>query len=335
MNRIGILGAGTWGIALSNVLCRAGYNVQVWSALAEEIDQLNVTRKNKNLPDLVLPEEISFIKSDEEICKDKDILIFAVPSVFMRSTVKRVKQYINDTQLIVSVAKGFETSTLDTMSDIIEDETGIDSDRVIALSGPTHAEEVAKNLPTTIVACCTNNDNARKVQDIFENTCIRAYTNSDVKGVELCGALKNVIAISVGISTGLGYGDNARAALITRGMVEIKRLGLKMGCREETFDGLAGIGDLIVTATSMHSRNNRCGILIGKGYKVEDAVKEVGMVVEGLNALPGAVKLAEKYNVEMPIVNALNNIVNYGKSAKEVVYDLMNRETKGESLFVR
>ena len=335
MSQIGILGAGTWGLALSNVLCKVGHDVQVWSALPEEIDQLNVTRKNKNLPELILPKEVSLIKSDEEICKDKDILIFAVPSVYMRSTVKRVKQFINDTQLIVSVAKGFETSTLDTMSDIIEDEAGINSDRVIALSGPTHAEEVAKELPTTIVACCTNNENATKVQDIFENTCIRAYTNSDVKGVELCGALKNVIAISVGISTGLGYGDNARAALITRGMVEIKRLGLKMGCREETFDGLAGIGDLIVTATSMHSRNNRCGILIGKGYKVDDAVKEVGMVVEGLNALPGAVKLAEKYNVEMPIVNALNDIVNNGKSAKEVVYDLMNRETKGESLFIR
>jgi glycerol-3-phosphate dehydrogenase (NAD(P)+) len=294
-----------------------------------------VTRTNRNLPDLVLPQEIIFTKEDDMICKDKDILIFAVPSVFMRSTVKRVKQYIGEDQLIVSVAKGFETSTLDTMSDIIEDEASVESDRVIALSGPTHAEEVAKDLPTTIVACCTNQENARKVQGIFENTCIRAYTNSDVKGVELCGALKNVIAISVGISTGLGYGDNARAALITRGMVEIKRLGLKMGCREETFDGLAGIGDLIVTATSMHSRNNRCGILIGKGYKVDDAVKEVGMVVEGLNALPGAVKLAEKYDVEMPIVNALNDIVNNDKSAKEVVFDLMNRETKGESLFHR
>ena len=200
----------------------------------------------------------------------------------------------------------------------------------MALSGPTHAEEVALDMPTTIVSACPDEAAAEYVQDVFSNTCMRVYTNADIKGVELSGALKNVIALGVGISTGLGYGDNARAALITRGIAEIARLGVAMGCNIHTFAGLAGIGDLIVTATSMHSRNNRAGILIGKGKSPEQAVKEVGMVVEGINALPAAMELAAKYNVEMPIVQTVNAIVKEGMSASDALRTLMDRNRKNE-----
>ena len=202
--------------------------------------------------------------------------------------------------------------------------------RLVALSGPTHAEEVAVDLPTTIVSASPDEEAARYVQEVFNNTCMRVYTNPDIKGVELSGAMKNVIALGVGISTGLGYGDNARAALITRGIAEIARLGVAMGCNVHTFAGLAGIGDLIVTATSMHSRNNRAGILIGKGKSPAEAVKEVGMVVEGMNALPAALELAEKYQVEMPIVQTVDAIVNHGMSAAEAVRALMDRGLKNE-----
>ena len=234
----------------------------------------------------------------------------------------------------MDVAKGIEPDTLYTMTEILADElsheNGPRAVRLVALSGPTHAEEVALDLPTTIVSASPDLEAAEVVQEVFSNTCMRVYTNSDIKGVELSGAMKNVIALGVGISTGLGYGDNARAALITRGIAEIARLGVAMGCNIHTFAGLAGIGDLIVTATSMHSRNNRAGILIGKGETPEHAVKEVGMVVEGMNALPAALELAERYQVEMPIVQTVNAIVNKGMSAAEAVKSLMERGLKNE-----
>ena len=260
--------------------------------------------------------------------------MFAVPSVFVRSTTAKARPYIREGQIIVDVAKGMEPGTLYTMTEVIADElkkeNGPKDVKLVALSGPTHAEEVALDLPTTIVSACEDEAAAELVQEIFSNTCMRVYTNPDVKGVELSGALKNVIALGVGISTGLGYGDNARAALITRGIAEIARLGVAMGCNIHTFAGLAGIGDLIVTATSMHSRNNRAGILIGKGESPEQAVKEVGMVVEGINALPAAMELAEKYQVEMPIVQTVNAIVKEGMSAGEALRSLMSRDRKNE-----
>ena len=266
---IGVLGAGTWGMALARMLCVSGHEVTVWSALPEEIDTLSTTRVHKNLPGMTIPQELGFTKSIEEVCTGKDIVMFAVPSVFVRSTAAKARPYLPDGQILVDVAKGVEPDTLLTMTEVLADELGKAGGpknfRLVALSGPTHAEEVAIDLPTTIVSASPDAEAAQLVQETFTSTCMRVYTNPDIKGVELSGAMKNVIALGVGISTGLGYGDNARAALITRGIAEIARLGVAMGCNVHTFAGLAGIGDLIVTATSMHSRNNRAGILIGKG----------------------------------------------------------------------
>ena len=332
--KIGVLGAGTWGTALARMLARNGCDVTMWSALPDELKAMSVTHAHPNLPGMCLPADMHYTADIEEICGDRDVLLFAVPSVFVRSTARKAAPHIPDGQLIVDVAKGVEEKTLMTMSEIIEQELAADGKHthcnVVALSGPTHAEEVAVDLPTTIVSASPDEEAARYVQEVFNNTCMRVYTNPDIKGVELSGAMKNVIALGVGISTGLGYGDNARAALITRGIAEIARLGVAMGCNVHTFAGLAGIGDLIVTATSMHSRNNRAGILIGKGKSPAEAVKEVGMVVEGMNALPAALELAEKYQVEMPIVQTVDAIVNHGMSAAEAVRALMDRGLKNE-----
>lgn len=326
---IGVLGAGTWGMALAKMLAVSGHTVQVWSAIEAEIDNLSATRVHPNLPGMTIPQELLFTKNIEEVCTDKDVLLFAVPSVFVRSTAAKARPFVKEGQIIVDVAKGMEPDTLFTMTEVLADELKKPV-RLVALSGPTHAEEVALDLPTTIVSASPDTEAAEFVQETFSNTCMRVYTNPDIKGVELSGAMKNVIALGVGISTGLGYGDNARAALITRGIAEIARLGVAMGCNIHTFAGLAGIGDLIVTATSMHSRNNRAGILIGKGESPEQAVKEVGMVVEGINALPGAMELARKYQVEMPIVQTVNAIVKEGMSASDALRILMDRNRKNE-----
>ena len=254
MERVGVLGAGTWGMALARVLANAGHAVTVWSALEKAVDEFSATRIHPNLPGMVIPDTIAFTKDIETVCKDQDYLLFAVPSVFVRGTAKKAAPYIPDGQIIIDVAKGIEADTLFTMTEIIADELKNPDVKLVALSGPTHAEEVAKDLPTTIVSACEDLVAAEFVQDVFFNTCMRVYTNEDVLGVELSGAMKNIIALASGIAVGLGYGDNIKAALITRGIVEMTRLGTAMGCRPETFGGLAGIGDLIVTATSVHSR---------------------------------------------------------------------------------
>ncbi len=326
--KIGVIGAGTWGIALTRMLSNAGHQMTVWSALPAEIDELDKARRQKNLPNMEIPAEVVFTKNLEEACKEKDILLFAVPSVFVRSTAKQTAAFVPDGQLVVDVAKGIEPDTLMTMSEVISSE--MPQAKVVALSGPTHAEEVARDLPTTIVAAHADLTVAEKVQEVFTNPVMRVYTNTDVKGVELCGALKNIIALAAGISAGLGYGDNTKAALITRGLAEIERLGVKMGCLSETFSGLAGMGDLIVTATSKHSRNNRCGYLIGQGYEPPEAAKQVGMVVEGINALPAAMGLAERYDVELPIITAVDAVINHGAEPKKAVHELMGRDSKTE-----
>ncbi len=330
MSKIGVLGAGTWGIALARMLCRNGHQVGVWSALEREVEEFSATRRHPNLPGMEIPAEIGFTKSIEEICKGQDVLLFAVPSPFVRSTARLAAPYIGDNQIIVDVAKGIESETLLTMTQVIAQEIQNPTVKLVALSGPTHAEEVAKDMPTTIVSACEDSFVAEQVQNIFWGTYMRVYTNEDVLGVELCGAMKNVIALVSGVAAGLGYGDNAKAAIITRGMAEISRLGMAMGCREQTFGGLAGIGDLIVTATSMHSRNNRCGMLIGQGVPVEEAIRQVGMVVEGINALPAAMALMEKYGVEMPIVEAAYKVVYQHISPAEMVRELMSRGKKPE-----
>lgn len=332
--KVGVIGAGTWGIALARMLTNSGHEVVVWSAIEREIDELSTARTHKNLPGMVIPEATVFTKELGDV-EDADIILMAVPSLYVRSTAARLAPFIKDGQIIVDVAKGIEKDTHFTMTEIIRDELSrhgcADRVKLVALSGPTHAEEVALDLPTTIVSASDDENAAKIVQDVFMNTCMRVYTHFDVLGVELCGAFKNIIALATGISAGLGFGDNTRAALITRGIAEIKRLGLKMGCNDQTFAGLAGIGDLIVTATSDHSRNNRCGKLIGKGYSPDDAIKEVGMVVEGINALPAAVSLAKKYGVEMPITECAYDVVFNGTEPRAAVLKLMTRDKKAES----
>ena len=330
MSKIGVLGAGTWGMALARMLCNNGHQVCVWSALSREVEEFSATRRHPNLPGMEIPKEILFTADIAEVCKEQDILLFAVPSPFVRSTARLAAPHVADNQIIVDVAKGIEADTLLTMTGIIAQEIANPTVKLVALSGPTHAEEVAKDLPTTIVSACEDAQVAELVQNVFWGTCMRVYTNEDVLGVELCGAVKNIIALASGVALGLGYGDNTKAALITRGMAEIARLGMAMGCREQTFGGLAGIGDLIVTATSVHSRNNRCGMLIGQGIAVDEAIKQVGMVVEGINALPATMKLAQKYDVEMPIVEAAYKVVMEGVSPADVVWQLMSRDKKPE-----
>ena len=327
--KIGVIGAGTWGMALARMLTNAGDDVQMWSALPEEIEEYSTTRRHRNLPNMIIPDEMQFTTDLEEACTDKDILLFAVPSVFVRQTARSAAPYIKDGQIIVDVAKGIEPETFMTMSEVIKDELKTDA-KVVALSGPTHAEEVARDLPSTIVSACEDIEVAEKVQSIFMTPVMRVYTNTDVKGVEICAALKNIIALASGISAGLGYGDNAKAALITRGLAEMRRLGTHLGCLDDTFSGLAGMGDLIVTATSVHSRNNKCGYLIGQGYSTKDAVKQVGMVVEGINAIPAAMAMSKQYNVEMPIVTAVDAVINHGADPGETVTKLMGREKKTE-----
>ena len=334
MSCIGILGAGTFGMALGRMLYNSGHTVTVWSALPQEIEALRATHTHPYLPDTVIPEGIRLTTEDADVCRGQDILLFAVPSLYVRQTAARMRPHIPDGQVIVDVAKGIEADTLYTMSQVIRDEVQRDGAhphiRLVALSGPTHAEEVARDLPTTIVSACDDLAVAEMVQDIFSNTCMRVYTNEDVHGVELCGAMKNIIALAAGISAGLGYGDNAKAALITRGMAEITRLGIAMGCSEQTFRGLAGIGDLIVTATSTHSRNNRAGVLIGQGYTPEEATRTVGMVVEGIHALPAAMKLAKRYGVEMPLITAIDRVITHGDDPADTVHRLMSRQKISE-----
>lgn len=325
MNSIGILGSGSWGMTIARTLALTGHDVEVWSISGVEIDELDSTRRHKFLPNMVIPDVVKFTKSIEKITSNKDILICALPSIYIRSTMKIAREYINEGQIIVNVAKGIESASLYTMTQVIKDELQ-KAVKVVALSGPTHAEEVSRDMPTSIVSACDDLEVAEKIQDLFMKTCMRVYTNFDVIGVELCGALKNIIALASGISSGLGYGDNTKAAIITRGMSEITFLGMAMGCMEQTFSGLAGIGDLIVTATSEHSRNNKCGILIGRGINPDEAIRQVGMVVEGINALPAAMRLIKQYNVDLPIINAVNEVVNNGANPKDIINKLMDMD---------
>ena len=328
--KLGILGAGTWGNALANLLASKGYDVSVWSALPDEIDYLNEHHAHFNLPGVQLSESITFTASIEQAAAGKDIVVFATPSQFIRGTAKSARPHIPQNQICVSVAKGIEKDTFNTMSQIVEEELSGLAPRMVALSGPTHAEEVARGMLSTIVSASTDEEAARIVQEAFATPWMRVYTSADPYGAEICGALKNVIALASGIASGLGCGDNARAALITRGLAEMKRLGLAMGCQESTFYGLAGMGDLIVTCSSEHSRNNKAGKLMGQGKTADEACKEVGMVVEGLNALPAALALSEKHGIEMPIAHAVDDIVSQRVQAADIIDVLYSRELKAE-----
>ena len=328
--RVGVIGAGSWGIALAKLLDGNGHQVTVWSIIKEEIEMLQKEHEHKDkLPGVKLSENMVFTNDLEEAMKDKDILVLAVPSPFTRSTAHSMAPYLKDGQIIVNVAKGIEEHTMLTLSQIIEEE--LPTAQVAVLSGPSHAEEVGRGIPTTIVVGAKKKETAEYLQNIFMNNVFRVYISPDVLGIELGAALKNVVALSAGIADGLGYGDNTKAALITRGITEIARLGTAMGGRFETFCGLTGIGDLIVTCASMHSRNRRAGILIGQGKTMQEAMDEVKMVVEGVYSAKAAMELSKKYGVDVPIIEQVNLVLFEGKPAAEAVKDLMLRDKKIEN----
>ena len=328
MAKIGVIGSGTWGTAIAVLLNNNGHQVDLWSAIPAEIEEMKETLKHKNLPEVTLPETICYTTDLEAAMNEKDILVLSVPSVFVRGTAKRMKEFCKEGQIIVDVAKGIEENTLMTMTQIIKDE--IPQCEPVALSGPSHAEEVSRGLLTTCVAGSHKKEIAEYVQSVFMSPAFRVYTSPDVLGIEIGAALKNVIALAAGIADGYGCGDNTKAALITRGIAEISRLGTAMGGKSQTFSGLTGIGDLIVTCASMHSRNRRAGILIGKGYTMDEAMKEVQMVVEGVYSAKAALALSKKYEVPMPIVEQVNAVLFENKSAKEAIADLMLRDKKIE-----
>ena len=329
MNKIGVIGAGSWGIALAHLLANNGHDVTVWSIIEDEINMLKEKHEHVDkLPGVKLNDSIEYTTDLKMTCDGKDFLVLAVPSPFTRSTSHSMKEYIADGQIIVNVAKGVEENTLMTLSQIIEEE--IPQANVCVLSGPSHAEEVGRGLPTTIVIGAKNQTTAELLQNAFMNDFFRVYTSSDILGIELGAALKNVVALAAGIADGLGYGDNTKAALITRGITEIARLGIAMGGKFETFCGLTGIGDLIVTCASMHSRNRRAGILIGQGKTYDEAMAEVKMVVEGVYSAKAAMGLSKKYNVDLPIIEQVNLVLFENKTAKEAMKDLMNRDKKDE-----
>lgn len=330
MADISIIGAGSWGTALAVLLHKNGHKVTVWSIVEAEIAMLQKEREHKDkLPGVRLPEDMIFTTDLAEAVRDKDVLVLAVPSPYTRATSKSMAPLVEEGQIIVNVAKGIEENSLLTLSQIIEEE--IPQAVVAVLSGPSHAEEVGRGIPTTIVVGARKKTTAEYLQNIFMNEVFRVYISPDMLGIELGAALKNVVALAAGIADGLGYGDNTKAALITRGITEIARLGMAMGGKIETFSGLTGIGDLIVTCASMHSRNRRAGILIGKGYTMEQAMDEVKMVVEGVYSAKAAMGLAARYDVQLPIIEQVNKVLFEGMPVDEAVKNLMLRDKKIEN----
>ncbi len=329
MSKIGVLGAGSWGTALAILLAKNGHEVELWSAVKSEVDMLIEHREHKDrLPGIKLPDSIQIERTLENACKEKDLLVFAVASPYVRSTAKLSAPFIKEGQIIVNVAKGIEEASLMTLSEILEEELpGTD---VAVLSGPSHAEEVSKEIPTTVVVGAKTKKTAMIIQEIFMNDVFRVYTSPDIIGIELGGSIKNVIALAAGVIDGLELGDNTKAALMTRGIAEMSRLGTAMGGKLETFSGLSGIGDLIVTCTSKHSRNRNAGYLMGKGYTAKEAMEEVKQVVEGVYSAKAALLLSRKYNVSMPIVEEVNLVLFEEKSTKDALNDLFSRDKRKE-----
>ncbi|MBR5712632.1 MAG: NAD(P)-dependent glycerol-3-phosphate dehydrogenase [Lachnospiraceae bacterium] len=324
MRTISVLGAGTWGTALAIELAEKGQKVTLWSALEREIAALAEDREHiANLPGAKLPKSIRLTTDLEDACKQAEILVCAVASPYVRETAADMKQYCREGQIVVNVSKGIEEKTLMSMTQIIGEE--IPFVRLAVLSGPSHAEEVSRGIPTAVVAGSSDPEVAEIVQDAFFADMFRVYTSDDMIGIELGGSLKNVIALAAGMVDGLQYGDNTKAALMTRGIAEISRLGVKMGGKETTFYGLSGIGDLIVTCTSNHSRNHNAGALIGQGKTLEETLAEVGQVVEGVNCAKAALALGKKYKVSMPIVEEINDVLFRGESVRDSLMDLLRR----------
>ena len=323
--KIGVIGSGSFGTAIAALLGRKGYDVYLWSFLKSEAETIEKERENKEfLKGVKLSDNVHCTNDIEKVVEDSYVVVTVVPSFATRETAKKLAPYIKDGQMMVNLSKGLENDSLKRLSEVYKEE--IPQAKIAVMSGPSHAEEVGVGLPTTNVVACDDVEAAKSIQDIFMDETFRVYYSDDVVGVELGGALKNVIALCAGISDGLGYGDNTKAALMTRGMAEIKRLGVKMGGKPDTFSGLSGIGDLIVTCTSMHSRNRRAGILLGKGKNLDETLREVHMVVEGVHTAKAAYELSKKYDVNMPVVSEAYNILFNDKDARQVVKDLMNRE---------
>jgi len=324
-----VIGSGSWGTSIALLLAKKGYDVYLWSWQQEETDRLNRDRENKEfLPGIPFPENIICTHSMAECTDGAELIVCAVPSPATRTVAKQLSPHVADGQMLINISKGLESGSLKRLSEVYKEE--IPHAKVAVMSGPSHAEEVSRELPTTNVVAAEDTQTASAIQDIFMTENFRVYTGTDIAGVELGGALKNVIALCAGISDGLGFGDNTKAALMTRGIAEIARLGEAMGAKRETFFGLSGVGDLIVTCTSMHSRNRRCGILIGQGKTREEAVTEIHMVVEGVNTSTAAYELSRRYNVSMPIIEAAYAILFEGKSPLEATRALMTRDKKAE-----
>lgn len=331
MKKVGIIGAGSWGTALAVNLTRNGHAVTIWSIMEDEINMLNENREHLDkLPGIKLADSMKFTTDMEAAIKDMDLLVLAVPSIFTRGTAKSMAPFVAEGQIVVCVAKGIEDDSLMTITDIVEEE--IPQADVTVLCGPSHAEEVGIGLPTTVVAGAKTQKTAEFIQDTFMNETFRVYTSPDMLGMELGGSLKNVIALAAGMCDGLGFGDNTKAALITRGISEVTRLAVAMGAKPETLNGLTGIGDLIVTCQSKHSRNRKAGQLMGQGLSMDEATKEVKMVVEGVYSAKAALALGKKYYVTMPIIEEVNKVLFEDKSAKDAVTDLMLREKRVESV---
>lgn len=327
--KISVIGSGSWGTAVAVLLANKGYDVALWSWKKEESDRLAADRENKEfLPGVAFPDNIFCTADIAQCVKDSGLVVCASPSIATRNVAKQLSSHISDGQIIVNISKGLEENTLLRLSEVYKEE--IPKAHIAVMSGPSHAEEVSRGLPTTNVVAADSLEIAKTVQDIFMHENFRVYTSDDVMGVELGGALKNVIALCAGISDGMGYGDNTKAALMTRGLAEITRLGVAMGAKQETFAGLSGVGDLIVTCTSMHSRNRRAGILLGKGKTLAETLSEVHMVVEGVNTASAAFELGKRYGVSMPITEAAHSVLYDNKPPREAVYELMNRSKKIE-----
>lgn len=329
MANVSVIGAGSWGTALALLLCKNGHDVTVWSYQEEEVRMLSEKREHvSKLPGVRIPDEIFFTADIKEAVEEKDVVVLAVPSIHVRSTARMISPYAKEGQKFVDVAKGIEEDTLMTLSQQIEEE--LPQADVAVLSGPSHAEEVGRGLPTTVCIGAHTEETAKYLQSLFMSEVFRVYISPDMLGIELGGSLKNVIALAAGIADGMGYGDNTKAALITRGIAEISRLGVKMGGAAETFGGLAGIGDLIVTCASVHSRNRKAGYLMGQGKSMKEAMDEVKMVVEGVYSAKAAAKLGKKYGVSLPIIEEVNKVLFEDKSPKEAVNELMLRVGKAE-----
>ncbi|ARK22871.1 MULTISPECIES: NAD(P)H-dependent glycerol-3-phosphate dehydrogenase [Sporosarcina] len=332
MEKVSIIGAGSWGTALAFVLAENGHDSLIWTRRAEQADEINSQHTNNQyLPQVNLPENLNSTSDLQTAVQHAQTIVLAVPTVAMRETCRRIQESLTEPAVFVHVSKGIDPNTLERISEIIADEIDEElREAIVVLSGPSHAEEVVLRHPTTVAAASSNMEAAERVQDLFMSNYFRVYTNKDVIGVELGGALKNVIALAAGISDGLGYGDNAKAALITRGLAEITRLGVKMGADQQTFSGLTGLGDLVVTCTSVHSRNWRAGNLLGKGQTLERVTEEMGMVIEGVRTTKAAYQLAEQFGVNMPLTEALYSILFGNIPPKQAVDELMNRGKKQE-----